>query len=218
MDHESGQSRTRALTSLLDQLNGGGGDGQAFARLVDAVYDDLRRIANRRMGQRFDGRPLAALTLQPTAIAGDAIMELRRQRAAWQNSDHFFAIATRLIERLIRDYRKRRGAAKRGAGARHVALDERVARSVATPTPSGPVEPGGASGIDSFSPILRALERLHDEYPRKAEVVTLHVICGHPLSKIALMLELSPAQIQRDWSFAQSWLKREAAGAGGHST
>jgi hypothetical protein len=49
------------------------------------VYADLRQIAGRRMADRFD-RPLDALTLQPTAIANDAVMELRRQRARWQNT------------------------------------------------------------------------------------------------------------------------------------
>jgi RNA polymerase sigma factor (TIGR02999 family) len=184
-------SQTRALTGLLDELNGGASD--AFARLVDVVYLDLKKIAARRMASRFD-QPLASLTVQPTAIANDAVMELRRQRAAWQNSQHFFAIATRLIERLIRDYRKHRQAEKRGGGKRGRSLETRGVVAV----------PGS---IESASPILEALEKLHQEYPRKAEVVTLHVICGHPLGKVAQMLELSPAQVQRDWSFAQSWLK-----------
>jgi RNA polymerase sigma factor (TIGR02999 family) len=187
-------NQTRALTSLLDGLNGGG--GEAFARLVDAVYNDLKKIASKRMSHRFN-QPLDSLTMQPTAIANDAVMELRRQRAAFQNSEHFFAIATRLIERLIRDYRARRNAEKRGGGKRAASLDERI-----------PLPVIDALHIDdSEPPILRALQQLHEEYPRKAEVVSLHVICGHPLSKIAQMLDLSPAQIQRDWSFAQTWLK-----------
>jgi RNA polymerase sigma factor (TIGR02999 family) len=187
-------SQTRALTNLLDGLNGG--DSEAFARLVDAVYDDLKRIASKRMSHRFN-QPLDSLTMQPTAIANDAVMELRRQRAAFQNSEHFFAIATRLIERLIRDYRERRNAEKRGGGKRAASLDEKVSIPVIDSLQAADAEP----------PILRALQQLHEQYPRKAEVVSLHVICGHPLSKIAQMLDLSPAQIQRDWSFAQTWLK-----------
>src|SRR4051812_38507671 len=105
------REQTRGLTGLLDQVNGG--QEGAFARVVDAVYDDIKRIAGRRMKDRF-AQPGAALTLPPTAIAHDAIMELRRQRERFRNADHFFAIAARLIDHLISDYQKRRACAKRG--------------------------------------------------------------------------------------------------------
>jgi RNA polymerase sigma factor (TIGR02999 family) len=194
--------QTRGLTNLLDRFNGG--EGGAFAQLVDAVYDDLRRIAGRRLSDRFD-QPLAALTVQATSIAHDAVMELRRQRVALENSDQFFAIATRLIERLISDYRKHRGAQKRGGGSRGAPLDDRAG---AVPDPR---EPLPDFDDDAQVPVLRALQALHADYPRKAEVVTLHVICGHSLAKVAQVLALSPAQVQRDWQFARSWLRRALA-------
>ena len=80
-------SPDRGITGLLDSLNGG--RAGAFNELVEAVYDDLRRMAAGRMVDRFD-RPLAGLTVPPTAIANEAVMELRRQRAEWKNSDQFF--------------------------------------------------------------------------------------------------------------------------------
>jgi RNA polymerase sigma factor (TIGR02999 family) len=180
---------------MLDAFNGG--DEGAFARLVDAVYADLRQIAGRRMADRFD-RPLAALTLAPTAIANDAVMELRRQRERWQNSDQFFAIATRLIERLISGYQKQRNAQKRGGGARGDgnALDR--IDIAAHPAPD-----------TSCLEVAEALGRMHEAYPRQAEVVTLHVLCGHPLSKVSQMLEINHRTAERDWAFAKSWLARE---------
>src|SRR5688572_30658416 len=83
----------RAVTTLLDQVNGGEG---AFGRLVVAVYDDLRRVAAKRMRREFDA-PLAALTESPTALVHQAILRLREQRTQWKDGDHFFAIATRLL-------------------------------------------------------------------------------------------------------------------------
>jgi RNA polymerase sigma factor (TIGR02999 family) len=161
---------------------------------VDAVYDDLRKIAAGRMSDRMD-RPLAGLTLQPTAIASDAVMELRRQRVRWQNSDQFFAIAARLIGHLVSDYRKQRGAQKRGGGNRGVPIDQLADDAIP------------AAHLEELSPMLRLLERMHEEHPRKAEVLSLHVICGHSLAEIAKMLDLSPTQIRRDWSFARRWMK-----------
>jgi RNA polymerase sigma factor (TIGR02999 family) len=186
---------TRGLTGLLDQLNGG--HPGAFARLVDAVYDDLRRIAGKRMAGRFD-RPVDALTLQPTAVANDAVMKLLAQRQQYQNSEHFFAIATRLIEYLISDYQKRRGAKKRGAGKR-----------------GGPIEHEPAiedprQHDDPFSDdVSQTLHKLHEQYPRKAEVVSLHIICGHPLPKVAELMGVGLSTVERDWRFAKDWLKRE---------
>ena len=185
----------RQLTLMLDAFNGG--DEGAFARLVDAVYADLKQIAGRRMADRFD-RPLAALTLAPTAIANDAVMELRQQRARWQNTDQFFAIATRLIERLISGYQKQRNAQKRGGGARG---DGSALQSMQLAMRSPP--------DTSCFEVADALRRMHEAYPRQAEVVTLHVLCGHPLSKVGQMLEINPRTAERDWAFAKSWLARE---------
>jgi hypothetical protein len=50
---------------------------------------------------------------------------------------------------------------------------------------------------------------MHEAYPRQAEVVTLHVLCGHPLSKVSEMLQINQRTAERDWAFAKSWLARE---------
>src|SRR6476661_2630530 len=115
------EKTARSITTLLGQINGGG-EG-AFARLVCAVYDDLRRVAAKRMRREFDGA-LAALTESPTALVDEAILKLREQRAQWKDSDHFFAIATRLLSYVIADYKKRRMALKRGHGRRVYGHDE----------------------------------------------------------------------------------------------
>src|SRR5687768_9847315 len=121
--HHDLDSSAHAVTSLLNQVNGGG-EG-AFARLVDAVYEDLRRVAAHRMRQEFD-RPLAALTESPTAVVNQAIMKLREQRTQWKDADHFFAIATRLLGYVISDYKKQRMALKRGQGRRAHGQDEQL--------------------------------------------------------------------------------------------
>lgn len=170
-----------------------GGRQDAFASLVEAVYSDLHAIAEGRLRPRFGDR-LRAMTISPTVLAHDAAMALLEQRTEWKNRDQFFALATRLMIRMITDYQRARLAQKRGGGRRGAPLDE---IDPATPTTKLDTD------LDST---LRTIETLHDLYPRKAEVVTLHVVGGHPLPRIAEMVGVSLPTVERDWRFAKAWL------------
>ncbi len=185
-------SNEPGITSMLKQLEG---DKQgAFAELIDAVYSDLRGIAAKRMNDKF-GPLLAGVTLQPTALANDVVMELLKQREAFANSKQFFAIATMITVRLLNSYQRHRLAGKRGAGKR-----------------------GGDGGLDGLGSepdanaqelseaTMKALQDLHGLDARKAEVVTLHVLCGMPLPKVAELVDASLPTVERDWRFAKNWL------------
>lgn len=184
-------------TTLTDRMTrsieaAGIGSRTELAQLVDALYDHVRRISASEMRKAF-AQPLDSLTIQPTAIANDAIVRVLQQRNAVQNQDQFFALATRFIRQLVIDYQRHRLADKRGAGKRGVGLER--AEDV-------PIAEANTGPID----IMGALDKLQAAYPRKAEVVTLHVVCGHPLSKVAEMLDISSATAERDWAFAKAWL------------
>jgi RNA polymerase sigma factor (TIGR02999 family) len=189
---------TGELSLLLDRLNGG--QSGAFAALIDAVYDDLRRNARQRMSEQFRSRPLGSLTVAPTAIVNDALIELRAQRAQWQNPDHFFAVATLLIRRLVLQYQRHRLAEKRGAGQRGARIDDTNTPEPVDPRHDAAEQLAGGEALDT-------LQRLHEQFPRKAEVVSLHVLCGHPLPKVAEMIGVSLPTAERDWRFARAWLK-----------
>jgi RNA polymerase sigma factor (TIGR02999 family) len=191
-------SSARAITTLLNQLNGGG-EG-AFGRLVDGVYDDLRRVAAKRMRREFDG-PLAALTESPTAVVHQAIVKLREQRTQWKDADHFFAIATRLLGYVISDYKKQRIALKRGRGRRHGGHDERLDAFANHPAPRHPDHL--PDGLDAVA----VIQALHEQHPRKAEVVTLHVIAGRSMPDVARLIGISLPTAERDWKFAKAWMR-----------
>ena len=187
----------RALTTLLDRVNGG--EEGAFGRLVELVYDDLRRVAARRMRSEFNW-PLAALTESPTCVVHQAVLKLREQRTQWKDGDHFFAIATRLLGYVIGDYKKHRMAAKRGrgrrnVGGRHDLLDAQLADA-------GPADPHH-DGLDAVA----VIEALHEQHPRKAEVVTLRVLAGRSMPDIARMMDISLPTAERDWKFAKAWMR-----------
>jgi RNA polymerase sigma factor (TIGR02999 family) len=190
------EARANSLTAVLDQVNGGR-EG-AFAMLVREAYDDLRRVAAGRMRREFK-RPLESLTESPTAIVHEAILQLRRQRTEWKNTEHFFAVATRLLGYVIADYKKRRLAQKRGGGRRNVASSEALAEV-----------PGKPSADDSADAALDAaaiIEALHERYPRKAEIVTLRVLAGKSMPEVAGMVGISLATAERDWKFAKAWIR-----------
>jgi RNA polymerase sigma factor (TIGR02999 family) len=188
----------RAITMLLNRVNGGG-EG-AFGQLVDAVYDDLRRVAAKRMRKEFDG-PLAALTESPTAVVHQAVLKLREQRTQWKDADHFFAIATRLLGYVISDYKKQRMALKRGQGRRHRGGDGRL--DALADHPAGEHLDQGDEGLDAVA----VIQALHEQHPRQAEVVTLHVIAGRSMPDVARLIGMSLPTAERDWKFAKAWIR-----------
>ena len=196
----------RGITALLNRVNGGG--EAAFDQLVEAVYDDLRRIAAKRMRKEFE-RPLAALTETPTAIVHHALLKLRNQRTHWNNADHFFAIATRLLDYVISDYRKQRMALKRGGGRRHAGEDPEVLDALAAQSGSKHFHQLG-EGLDAAA----VIQALHEAYPRKAEVVTLHVVAGRSLPDVARLTGISLPTVERDWKFAKAWMRNYLATKG----
>ncbi|MEO0482909.1 MAG: ECF-type sigma factor [Planctomycetota bacterium] len=195
---------TDGVTRLLQQVDEGQDD--AFADLIELVYEDLRGVARRRLRNRF-GERLDQLTLRPTMLADDALMELKRQHVTFQNSEHFFAIATRMILRMITDYQRSRMAQKRGGGNRGVSIDENR---------DGLEAEGSLEGTASLGPEVRdALAELHELDPRKAEVCVLHTVAGMSLPRVAELVGVSLPTVERDWRFAKAWLaSKVSAGQG----
>jgi RNA polymerase sigma factor (TIGR02999 family) len=103
----------------------GQGDVGAFDRLVPLVHSELRRLARRYMGRERPGH-----TLQATALVNEAYLRLVAvNRVRWQNRAHFFAMAARMMRRILVDAARARGNDKRGGGMRKVSLDEALVRA-----------------------------------------------------------------------------------------
>jgi RNA polymerase sigma factor (TIGR02999 family) len=182
--------------ALLADVNAGA-DG-APDRLAAAVYDDLRAMARRHLVKDF-GHGMAGVTIQPTVLASDTLMKLIRQRQAYDNAGHLFAIASRLMLRVLLDYHRERKAAKRGGGAARVSLDPEAAASGAA-----------ADGVD-VEAVNDAIERLAMLDARKADVVRYRVLWGLTVPEVAEALGVGRATVERDWAFAKAWLAKELA-------
>ena len=158
------------------------------------VHDELRRLARRHMAGENP-----AHTLQATALVNEAYLRLVEvNRLQWQNRAHFFAMAGRIMRRILVDSARARGSHKRGDGARRVSLDEALLVS-SSPEPD-------LVALDD------ALQRLGAIHPRKVEVVELRFFAGLTLEETAEALHVSTDTVKRDWRFAKLWLLRALGG------
>jgi RNA polymerase sigma factor (TIGR02999 family) len=194
MPTHSPQQITRLLVAWGD------GDESALEELTPLVHAELRRLAHRYLGGERTGH-----TLQTTALVNEAYLRLIDWKSVrWQNRAHFFGVSAQLMRRILVDFARARGNAKRGGRSPRVALDEAAAVS----------DDRGAE-IVALDEALRAMAEL---YPRQSKVVELRFFGGLTVEEAAEVLKVSPATVERDWSFARAWLHREltesAAGGG----
>jgi len=176
----------------------GRGDSSANSRLIEAVYGDLRRVARRRLrAERGDH------SLTPTALVHEAyvrLVDLRRVR--WQNRIQFFAIAARVMRRVLVDHARGHAALKRGGHGRRVSLSDHVA--VTTPRETDILD------------LETALDKLGTISPRLVDLVVMRFFGGLTIEETAEAVQSSPATVKRDWIRARAWLFRELRPAGIH--
>lgn len=186
---QPGAERRRHVTSLL--LDWSGGDESAMEELVPLVYDELRRLARWHMS-----RERADHVLQATALVNEAFLRLVDiHHIQWRNRTHFFAMAARLMRRILVEDARARAFRKRGGAAPHVTFDE----NLISPPPT-------SNDLVALDDALTALAVVHE---RKARVVELRHFGGLSVDETAGVLDISPETVMRDWKFAKNWLLRE---------
>ena len=166
------------------------GNEEALKQLMPMVYDELRRLAGHYM--RNERREH---TLQATALVNEAYIRLVDMKVSWQDRAHFFAVAARLMRRLLVDHARSHHRAKREGDVAKISLDEAVEVS------SGP-----ASNVLAVD---EALTRLAEFDPRKSEILELRYFGGLNNDEVAEALGISRATVQRDLRLAKTWLIRE---------
>jgi RNA polymerase sigma-70 factor (ECF subfamily) len=177
------------ITSLL--VNWCDGDQTALEKLLPLVDAELHRIAHRYMRKENP-----AHTLQTTALVNEAYLKLCDQtRVRWQNRIHFFAIAAKIMRRILLNYARDRRREKRGGAAVQVSLSEVAAMS--------------EEKSEELIALDEALERLAAIDERKCRVVELRYFGGLSVEETAEVLGVSPVTVIRHWNMAKAWLARE---------
>lgn len=180
------------ITDLLKAWSNG--DSEALEKLVPLVDEELRKIAHAYMSRERPGH-----VLQTTALVNEALIRLLGgERINWHSRKHFFSLVARRMRQVLIEYARKRLAAKGSGAAEHIDLDNAV-----------------------FSPAMSeelrllddALTKLAEVDPLKAAVVENRYFGGYTLKEVAELLDISEGQVEREWRFARSWLKREITDA-----
>jgi RNA polymerase sigma factor (TIGR02999 family) len=190
------------FTQLLSEWRSG--HPQALDRLTPLVYDELRRLARGYMAGERRGH-----TLQATAVVHEAFLRLIQGNVALQDRGHFFALASRLMRRVLVDHAKSRSRLKRGTGTvagGHTGAEES--------RPEGTAEHALTQGneIDVLA-LDEALESLSQLEPRLAQVIELYYFGGMKYEEIATAIGASPATVHRDIRLARAWLMNQIGGS-----
>jgi len=177
------------VTALLQAWTGG--DPSALEQLVSRVHSELHRIAKRHMAN--ESRPH---TLETTALINEAYIRLvDSKNLRWNDRCHFFAVAARIMRRILVDHARARAARKRGGLAHRTSLNTAFL-------------PGRRKSMDLMA-LDAALERLTEIDSRKSRIVELRVFGGLTIEETAETMQVAVITVRRDWQFALAWLRKE---------
>jgi len=181
------ESVAQPVTHLLRAWSSG--DKEALTRLVPVVYEELRRLARRRMSLEQGS------SLEPTALVNELYLRLVEINGLdFHNRVEFFALAAQIMRHILVDAARARATSKRGGGAKKISFEERYFAS-----------PGRDREIVALDDALQALAQ---KDARKARAVELRFFAGLSMEETAEVMDISLQTVRRDWNFSQAWLAR----------
>lgn len=185
------EKNNKRITALLHKWKKG--NKESYDELFRFVYDELHRRASRYLKNERTGH-----TLQTTALVNEVYVRLLdKDEIEWTDRNHFFAIASQAMRRILVDYARTRKRKKRGGEQENLPLDE--ARQISL---------NNNSAIDLVA-LDEALERLAKFDERQAKVVELKYFGGLTLDETAEVLNISRETVKRDWSISKTWLRHQ---------
>jgi len=176
------------ITRLLQSW--GNGNKDALDQLMPVVYGELRKLAQRCL---YSERP--DHSLRATALVNEVYLRLVRSDVAFDDRIHFYALASRMLRRILVDHARNQKRDKRGGNAQRIPLDEAVVFSAET--------------SPEILELDEALKRLAQHDQRKADLIELLFFGGLTYDEAAEALKISPATVHRELTFAKAWLYRE---------
>jgi len=181
------------VTGLLSAIERG--EPQAAEQLLPLVYDELRRLAARRLAREKPGQ-----TLQATALVHEAYLRLvDEEPQPWNSRGHFFAAAAEAMRRILIESARRKLSPKHGGDMRRVELDD--------------IEAAATHAPEQLLVIDEALADLERHDPQASRLFKLRYFAGCSIEEGGEILGLSRASAYRQWTFARAWiLKRLLAG------
>ena len=180
------------VTKILSEIEQG--DRCASEKLLPLVYEELRRLAARRLSQEKPGQ-----TLQATALVHEAYLRLvGSENRSWDSRGHFFGAAAQAMRRILVDNARRKQSLQRGGGMMRHELGE-IEITIPAPT-------------DDLIALDEALDKLAEQDKTKAELVKLRYFAGLTGEQAAKVLGISTSTADRHWAYARAWLHQEVVG------
>jgi RNA polymerase sigma factor (TIGR02999 family) len=180
------------VTTLL--ILAGGGDQHAQEELFRLVETELRRRAKALLRREQPDQ-----LLQTTVLVDDAFVQLiGGKNVNWQNRSHFYALAAKVMRRILVDDARQRAASRRGGGDQPIPLDR-----IPQPVGCNAADPLTLLALDE------ALTKLAEHHPELVQVVELHHFAGWQLQQIADILGIPYRTVKHRWQRAKAYLHRE---------
>jgi RNA polymerase sigma factor (TIGR02999 family) len=178
------------ITQILSRIETG--DPGATDELLPLLYDELRRLAARRLAEEKPGQ-----TLQATALVHEAYVRLLGgpSNQHWNGRGHFFAAAAEAMRRILVEKARRKNRLRHGGELRRVDFDSALLIS--------------EEADENLVALDEALTRLAGEDPQAVEVVKLRYFAGLTIDETAMALGISVRTVNRHWAYARAWLYRQ---------
>lgn len=161
--------------------------------LLPVVYAELRRLARARMAKVAPGN-----TLEPTDLVHEAYVRIAKDRSRWNGPGHFFVAAAEAMRRILVEQARRKATRKHGGDLKRVDVDD--------------LEIPFTQPVEDVLALNEAVDRLHADDPRKAQVVVLRCFAGLTREETAAALDVGVATVDRDWRYIVARLHRELSG------
>ena len=173
------------------------GDPSALNELIPLVHDELRRLAG-----RYLYRERADHSFDPTDLVHEAYLRLAdKTHPQWRDRAHFYAVAGKLMRRILVDHARNLQAAKRGGGIVKLPVDE-----------AGDLVEQRAEDLVVLDDALEALAEFDS---RKARIIELRFFGGLTIEETAEVLGISTALVIKSARLARAWLRVQmSAGTG----
>jgi RNA polymerase sigma factor (TIGR02999 family) len=165
------------------------GDRAALEKLAPYVFEELHRVAESYMRRESRGN-----TLQTTALVNETYLKLAAAKLSVNDRGHFFALAARMMRRVLVDHARKKNAEKRGGNAQRVTLNDASAASIA---------------IDELIEFDDALTKLGTFDARLAKGIELRYFGGLDYEETAKAMNISVTTLYEDLKLAKAWLKAE---------
>jgi RNA polymerase sigma factor (TIGR02999 family) len=177
------------LTDLINRR--GSVDKPELEALAAELWPRLERLAARQLQGR------SGLTLQASDLAQDAYIALMHDfPGRFNDREHFYALAARIVRNIVVDYLRRRSADKRGGGLPFELLDK-AENDVSAATIDDQVD---------WIAVDAALTILAERHAAAAQVVELKFFAGLTNEQVAETLGISRATTVRHYRYARAWL------------